>query len=61
MTTTKVLEQFREFVKDLGIPEYVENVSDEEIIAIALHRFTSYIEDNLDEIYADIHEGDENE
>lgn len=44
--------------RDLGIPEYTENLTGDEICCIAIGKLKSWLAENRDEVYQNIHEGE---
>ena len=47
--------------RDLDIPEYTENLTGDEICCIVIGKLKSWLVENRDEIYQNIHEGEEND
>lgn len=45
--------------KELGIPEYLENLDYDDLIVAALNSHMKYLKENHEELYEDIHEQDE--
>ena len=59
MDSLLAIKSLEDTCKNLGIPEYVEGLTDEEIIIIALHKLESFVIKNRDILYDDIHEGEQ--
>lgn len=59
MTISSEIQEVIELCQSLGIPEYTEYLDDEDMIIIAMSKWKSWIKENKEEIYADIHEGEE--
>lgn len=59
MTISSEIQEVIELCQSLGIPEYTEYLDDEDMIIIAITKWKTWIKENKEEIYADIHEGEE--
>lgn len=53
------IEKVVELCHELGIPEYTEYLDDEDIIILALGKMKLWLKENRDDLYDDIHEGEE--
>ena len=51
-------ESIREYCKNLGIPEYVEGLTDREILDLAFFHFRDWLRDNHETLFENIHEGE---
>ncbi|MFZ2992410.1 MAG: hypothetical protein WA061_01730 [Microgenomates group bacterium] len=62
MTITDSLNETFKLARELGIDGYFDNLSDEEIIDMALYQLRNYLEENIDGIKEDmeIFDGDGN-
>lgn len=59
MTISSEIQEVIELCQSLEIPEYTEYLDDEDMIIIAITKWKTWIKENKEEIYADIHEGEE--
>ena len=60
-TISEEIKNIRETCWLKNIPEYLENLDDEDVILLALARLSIHIEEDRDDIFEDIHcdeEGD---
>ena len=58
MTVTDELNETIACAEELGIPEYLEMLSDEEIISLALYYFRKHMENDIDDISEAINDED---
>jgi hypothetical protein len=61
MDISQAIIDLENTLSELGIPEFIEGLTHTEIAVIALHHLEEYAKANRDELYENIHEGEENE